>query len=1154
MALMVLGVPVGAIARGALLSPRGLLPIRPAPIHGLRQALADRPDPVSRAVVGKPAASIPSGAWQPLGPAPIGPPFLAGGGFYGGVNSGRVTGLVVISAGALAGRVVVGTAGGGIWTSDDGGTVWTPRTDAVADLAIGSVTVDPSNANHLIAGTGEANQSGDCFPGAGILASTDGGTSWALQNPGGVFTGLDVAEVAIDPSDSNHQFAATNGGLYVTSNGGTSWAKPADPSYGSVDGNITAVVIDPTTTANVYIGGGAATVAKSADGGTTWGAANAGIASPGSFAFTALAMADSSPSTLYASIGSFNNAVAVYKSTSGASSWSHLTATPDFTGQAYAYGGGSGEQGWYDNVLAIDPTNANHVLAGGISLVETTTGGSSWGDVNGQSFFGGGTNKIHPDQHALAFAADGTVWVGDDGGMYHYTPSSGAVVNANGNLNITQFYYGFNEVGGALVAGSQDNGTATTSSSSLAAWTGVFSGDGGPSAITPNQPATQFIQANQHLYVTTDGFASSLTDITPPALGLFTPPMIVVPNTGSPSSPTVFYGGPDLYRTTNPTSGSPTWTQVTAVGSSFVTAIAASPTNSQVVYVGFEDGTIEVSTDGGVTFSPVAAVSTPETFVTGLSVDPSNPDAVTASFSYNDTRYRIGLPHVQQYVWSASPGSGTWTTITGSGLPAAVSRVVYDNGALVAATDAGVYATSAPAGSSTVWTAVGAGLPNVQVQDLYVDSSGLYIVTHGRGAWLLSSRPQNVLPPTISGTAQQGQTLNEVHGQWTNSPTSYAYQWEDCDSSGNACSAIAGATGQTYTLIASDAGHTIRVRESATNAGGTGGPSTSAQTAVVVPLPPANSSPPTISGNTTQGQTLTEMPGSWANSPTSYSYQWEDCDSSGSSCSAIGGATSQSYTLAASDVGHTIRVQESATNAGGTGGPVASATTAVVAGLSAPPSAPLNSSPPTISGSATIGQMVSASTGAWSGTPPISYAYQWERCNPGCSSIAGATSSSYALTGSDLGAKVQAVVTASNSVGSAQATSAQVGPVAPTSGAIKSLLAKILAPRGKLAKIGAILKHGGFTLSFKALSAGKLTISWYLVPKGAQLSAAKPTLVATGKKSFTKAGTVKITIKPTTKGKTLLKNAKKLKLTAKGAYTPKGAKATSATKRFTLKR
>ena len=716
-------------------------PVTPTPVPGRPSPRvphpADRRDPSTPGRSGAPSAPVPIGSWLPLGPAPIGPPFKMGGGFYGGVNSGRITAVATLASGTHPGRVVVGTAGGGVWTSDNSGTTWTARTDQAASLAVGAVAVDPANSNHLIAGTGESNNSGDSYPGFGVLSSTDGGDTWAMQDPGSVFDGLHIGGVAVDPANAARMFAATDGGLFVTTNGGGSWAKPTSPSYASVDGNINTVVINPSTPSTVYIGGGAATVATSTDGGLSWAPANTGIGVSG--LIIAVALAPSSPTTMYVSVGS-SGPVALFKSTDGAAHWSAVTAAPDYTGQGYSYGGGSAEQGWYDNTLAIDPTNANHVLAGGIALVETTDGGSTWSNVNGQTFFGGGTNKLHPDHHGLAFRADGTVWVGNDGGVFLYDPVSHAVTNSNGNLNITQFYYGFNEVGGQLLAGSQDNGSATSGSSSVAPWTGLFSGDGGPSAITPNNPQTQFIQANQDLYITTDAFTSDLTDITPPALGLFTPPMAVAPNTGDPANPTVFYGGPDLYRTTNPSVASPTWTQVTSDGS-FVSAITVTASNPAVVYVGFTDGTIEVSTDAGVTFTPLAAQPfTADTYITGLSIDPSNPKAVTASVSYNDTRYVSGFPHVAQYSYTTSPGSGSWTVITGN-LPstAAVSRVVYDNGALIAATDAGVYATGAPSGGATSWSLVGSGLPKVQVQDLFVDpvSNNLYAVTHGRGSWKL---------------------------------------------------------------------------------------------------------------------------------------------------------------------------------------------------------------------------------------------------------------------------------------------------------------------------------------------------------------------------------------------------------------------------------
>ena len=98
-------------------------------------------------------------------------------------------------------------------------------------------------------------------------------------------------------------------------------------------------------------------------------------------------------------------------------------------------------------------------------------------------------------------------------------------------------------------------------------------------------------------------------------------------------------------------------------------------------------------------------------------------------------------------------------------------------------------------------------------------------------------------PPTISGSANRGQTLTESHGSWSNSPTGYSYQWQDCDSAANNCSPIAGATGQTYKLTATDVGHTLRVQETASNASGAGTPATSTATAAVKASPSGGKRP-----------------------------------------------------------------------------------------------------------------------------------------------------------------------------------------------------------------------------------------------------------------------------------------------------------------------
>src|SRR5439155_1295280 len=135
---------------------------------------------------------------------------------------------------------------------------------------------------------------------------------------------------------------------------------------------------------------------------------------------------------------------------------------------------------------------------------------------------------------------------------------------------------------------------------------------------------------------------------------------------------------------------------------------------------------------------------------------------------------------------------------------------------------------------------------------------------------------------------------------------------------------------RSYQALAADVNHALRVQVSATNAGGSSGPATSNATAAVIPEAPANTAPPTISGTAQQGQTLTAGNGSWTNEPTSYAYQWLRCDSAGNNCATIAGAISQSYQALAADVNHALRVQVSASNAGGSGGPASSNATAAV--------------------------------------------------------------------------------------------------------------------------------------------------------------------------------------------------------------------------------
>jgi hypothetical protein len=182
-----------------------------------------------------------------------------------------------------------------------------------------------------------------------------------------------------------------------------------------------------------------------------------------------------------------------------------------------------------------------------------------------------------------------------------------------------------------------------------------------------------------------------------------------------------------------------------------------------------------------------------------------------------------------------------------------------------------------------------------------------------------SAAPSNTSLPSISGSARDGSTLTASHGSWTGSPTSYAYQWERCDAQAGNCASIAGATSQRYTVQTGDVASRLRVQVTASNASGSG-MAVSRPTDTVKPTgaAPKNTSPPTISGTTQQGSTLTVSPGSWSGTPApSFSYQWERCVGTGGGCAAISGATGTTYVLASADVAHTILAEVTAKNAAG---------------------------------------------------------------------------------------------------------------------------------------------------------------------------------------------------------------------------------------------
>jgi hypothetical protein len=212
----------------------------------------------------------------------------------------------------------------------------------------------------------------------------------------------------------------------------------------------------------------------------------------------------------------------------------------------------------------------------------------------------------------------------------------------------------------------------------------------------------------------------------------------------------------------------------------------------------------------------------------------------------------------------------------------------------------------------------------------------------GSGSAAPQAPPVNTEAPTITGTPRVGQTLTAQNGSWTNSPTTFQYQWRRCEPSGRDCRNIAGAIQRTYTVRTADAGNTLRIRVTAVNADGSAS-ALSEPTAVVTSADgPRNTSRPTISGTPRAGESLTANDGTWTGNPTSFGYQWQRCDIDAIVCGNVPGATGKSYGVRAADVGFRLRVEVTARNASGAG-----TATSAASGI-VQPSTPITNARPTI--------------------------------------------------------------------------------------------------------------------------------------------------------------------------------------------------------------
>ena len=799
------------------------------------------------------------GTWSALGPTPT------SGGFFSPV-SGRIEAIASDPSDPSGNTVLIGGAQGGIWRSTDAGATWTAVGDQNASLAMGSLAFAPSNPAIVYAGTGEQASIGfDVYYGAGVLKSTDHGQTWTQTCTTassacpfiGPFTntlnfgffndgGARISYVAVNPSNPNLLLVGaqiprvggtaseTAGGIYCSSDGGGTWVPLLSGEAGSFVGFATSSI------AYAALGRPSGTDTGATNPNGIYKSTNANAASCGAITFSPVAQqpttqsmgridlgiapSDTTGNTVYASIadgqeGSRTN-LGVFVTTNGGTSWTQ-TSAPDVCRN----------QCWYDNVIKVDPANANIAFLGGSSVanfpppptpstfqwvMRSTNGGATWSPAIPTPTGPGDPTVPHVDEHAMAFVKlpSGTMrlYLGNDGGLWRTDDAEASTVtwtNLNQNLTLTQFYpnLSVNPSNPAIAyGGAQDNGSQVFQGHPN--WIGNGScGDGGQTAVDFQIPTSVYItcQFIAILFSPTGGtdptsyiFVGDGIDPTGTDAVDFIPPIATDPSTPG----RVYFGTDHVYQSNG---NGNTFTAISGAlptgEENYLTAFGISPNNPAVVYAGANGGDIFVATNvaaGSATFSQVAGQAQhPLRNVTALAVDPHDPTGNTVYAAFSG--FAVSGQDTMGHIFASMNGGAGWADLScsvagGCQNPVAtdlpnipVNDLVIDPdlpGIIYAATDIGVFQGTCT-GTACSWNTLGAGLPNVAVLSLklHEPSRTLVAATHGRGAWslVLTNAPLPVGPHISSLSpisAQAGATSPltlAVHGSGLTNGT---VQWK----------------------------------------------------------------------------------------------------------------------------------------------------------------------------------------------------------------------------------------------------------------------------------------------------------------------------------------------------------------------------------------
>ncbi len=679
------------------------------------------------------------------------------------VMSGRIAAIDAVAAHPVT--IYVGAAGGGVWRSKDGGVRFEPVFDDHTQ-AIGAIAVDPSNPETVWVGTGESWTRNSVSVGNGVYRSDDGGDSWEFV---GLSDSERIARIVVNPQDSDTVFVCATGhlwdaneerGVYRTPDRGKTWERVlyVDENTGCSD-----LTMDPEEPRILYAGmwqfrrrpdfftsgGPGSALYRSTDGGDTWRELTVGLPE-GDKGRIAVAVAPSRPSVLYALVEA--ERTAMYRSDDLGQSWTEVNASSTVSGRPF-----------YFAYVVVDPTDFNRVYKPGGSLGTSIDGGKSFTSIMST----GGT--YHSDLHALWVNPTNPhhLLLGTDGGLYISYDRGNHWRHVKG-LPISQFYevsvdteWPYNVYGGL-----QDNGTWMGPSRSVAGiqnrdWQNIGSGDGFHAFVDPTDPDIVFVEyqgGNLLRYRKSTGEVKQIRPFpdggepklrfnwnTPIHMSATQPGTMYVGSqyllrsrdrgdTWERVSPDLTTNDPEKQRQEE--SGGLTIDNTSAENHTTIYTISESPLDGDVIWVGTDDGNLQVTRDGGVTWVNVVenVPGLPKaTWVSHVEASRHDPGKAYVTFD----GHRTG--DLTTYVYRTADFGQTWSSLLTEGLEGYAHVIREDlerRDLLFVGTEFGLF-LSLDGGEQ--WARFGGNIPQVGVRDLVIHprDHDLIIATHGRGIYIL---------------------------------------------------------------------------------------------------------------------------------------------------------------------------------------------------------------------------------------------------------------------------------------------------------------------------------------------------------------------------------------------------------------------------------